>query len=85
MAEHDEPETKSIYRVYWQPVTPGQSRPAGPWLPTSYVFDDRAIAEASAERFCRNHNREWSDRRNYAVVQVKSRPIRLYLAPMGAG
>jgi hypothetical protein len=81
----DEPEGEVFYRLYWQPVADGQSRPAGPWRETGHDFADRATAEATAERFCLVHNKKWPDLRNYAVVEISSRTVKLYLAPMGAG
>lgn len=81
--QSDQPETKSTYRLYRQALYDDGT--IGPWQPTDYASDDRATIEAMAERFAVNQEPRWSDRRNYAAVEVKSRPVRVFLAPMRAG
>jgi hypothetical protein len=79
----NEPEPKSEYWIYRQAIY--DTGETGPWESTGYLSDDRKQAEATAERFATNKNNQFADRRNYAVVEVSRKPVRIFPAPMRAG
>lgn len=81
-SEDNEPLTETRYGIQWQGY---YGETAGPWVATYHDYTDRGEAEAVAERFSRNHHAQWPDRRNYAVVAVIVRRVKMFLAPVRAG
>lgn len=79
----NEPETKSEYVLYAQTLYNDGS--TEPWESTNYASADREYIEAMAERFVGYQPPQLATRRNYAVVEVSIRPVKIYCAPMRAG
>jgi hypothetical protein len=79
---HDGPPTIVEYRIFWRP--PDSVSWPDRWEECTYWPRDRADAEATCERFSRNHHSPdsgWADRRDYAVVEVARRAVRVFPAP----
>lgn len=75
--------SKTEYRIYGQ--TQFDDGSLGPWEPIGSASDNRSELEAKAERYGAGQSPREAERRNYAVVEVSYRPLRLYLAPMRGG
>jgi hypothetical protein len=77
--EHDGPPTIVGYRVCWR--SPDYPDGMNGWETSVLDWDDRAAAEAACERMSRDHAARWPDRRDYAVVSVERRAVRVFPAP----
>jgi hypothetical protein len=79
--EHDHagPPPASEYRILWR----SPDAPAGldGWEEASYWPRDLHDAEATAERWWREHHERWPDRRDFAVMEVARRPVKVWPAP----
>jgi hypothetical protein len=80
---HEEPRSTTVYQLYAQDLYDDGA--AIPWEPTACVSDDLVKIEAMAGRLASGQDPRAKFRRNYAVMQVTSKPVRIRLAPMRAG